>query len=288
VDEAAQVAAGRAMLEVDLDLGQAQSGARGVDRHPELHAEPRRERKDRSERGAPQRALPRDRRLELQPRAPGERKPREAQRDPEAAAHPPGERRHRDVGSVQGGDERHKALGARAEVAVAEHVERAGAAPLERPAGGERRRGALAEAPAGADDLRPGRTRQGGGRIARAVVGDDELRGGKGARQRGERRGDALRFVAGADDDQRVGRRGYCPTIPRRWSVPDIEAHITGTVWKIEIAVGDRVEEGDTVAILESMKMEMPVEAEDAGTVREIVVEEGQAVNEGDTLIVLE
>ena len=45
----------------------------------------------------------------------------------------------------------------------------------------------------------------------------------------------------------------------------DIEAHITGTVWKIECAVGDTVEEGDTVAILESMKMEMPVEAEDSG-----------------------
>jgi acetyl-CoA carboxylase biotin carboxyl carrier protein len=70
--------------------------------------------------------------------------------------------------------------------------------------------------------------------------------------------------------------------------VTDIEAHITGTVWKIEVAVGDEVEEGDTVAILESMKMEMPVEAEDAGTVKEILAEEGQAVNEGDTLIVLE
>jgi acetyl-CoA carboxylase biotin carboxyl carrier protein len=70
--------------------------------------------------------------------------------------------------------------------------------------------------------------------------------------------------------------------------VPDIEAHITGTVWKIECQVGDRVEEGDTVVILESMKMEMPVEAEDEGTVKEIRCEEGQAVNEGDTLVVLE
>ena len=68
----------------------------------------------------------------------------------------------------------------------------------------------------------------------------------------------------------------------------NVEAHITGTVWKIEVAVGDQVEEGDTVAILESMKMEMPVEAEDAGTVKEILCEEGQAVSEGDTLIVLE
>jgi acetyl-CoA carboxylase biotin carboxyl carrier protein len=70
--------------------------------------------------------------------------------------------------------------------------------------------------------------------------------------------------------------------------VPDIEAHITGTVWKIECKVGDTVAEGDTVVILESMKMEMPVEAEDEGTVKEILCEEGQAVNEGDTLVVLE
>jgi acetyl-CoA carboxylase biotin carboxyl carrier protein len=68
----------------------------------------------------------------------------------------------------------------------------------------------------------------------------------------------------------------------------NVEAHITGTVWKIEVSVGDRVEEGDTVAILESMKMEMPVEAEDEGTVKEILVEEGQAVSEGDALVVLE
>jgi acetyl-CoA carboxylase biotin carboxyl carrier protein len=68
----------------------------------------------------------------------------------------------------------------------------------------------------------------------------------------------------------------------------DIDAHITGTVWKIECAVGDEIEEGDTVAILESMKMEMPVEAEDAGTVKEIICQEGQAVSEGDTLVVLD
>jgi acetyl-CoA carboxylase biotin carboxyl carrier protein len=67
-----------------------------------------------------------------------------------------------------------------------------------------------------------------------------------------------------------------------------IEAHITGTVWKIEVSAGDSVDEGDTVVILESMKMEMPVEAEESGTVKEINVEEGQAVSEGDTLVTLE
>ena len=70
--------------------------------------------------------------------------------------------------------------------------------------------------------------------------------------------------------------------------MPDIEAHITGTVWKIECQVGDTIAEGDTVVILESMKMEMPVEAEDEGKVKEIKCEEGQSVSEGDTLVVLE
>jgi acetyl-CoA carboxylase biotin carboxyl carrier protein len=70
--------------------------------------------------------------------------------------------------------------------------------------------------------------------------------------------------------------------------VANVEAHITGTVWKIEVEVGDTVEEGDTVVILESMKMELPVEAEDEGTVAEIRCEQGQAVSEGDTLVVLE
>ncbi|HEX3975487.1 MAG TPA: biotin/lipoyl-binding carrier protein [Solirubrobacteraceae bacterium] len=68
----------------------------------------------------------------------------------------------------------------------------------------------------------------------------------------------------------------------------DIEAHITGTVWKVEVEVGDTVEEGDAVVILESMKMEMPVEAEDPGVVTEIRCTEGQSVSEGDTLVVLE
>ena len=68
----------------------------------------------------------------------------------------------------------------------------------------------------------------------------------------------------------------------------DVEAHITGTVWKIECAVGDTIEEGDTVAILESMKMEMPVEAEDEGTIAKILTEEGKAVKEGEPLFELE
>jgi acetyl-CoA carboxylase biotin carboxyl carrier protein len=70
--------------------------------------------------------------------------------------------------------------------------------------------------------------------------------------------------------------------------MPNVEAHITGTVWKIECEVGQQISEGDTLVILESMKMEMPVEAEDDGTVTKIACEEGQSVSEGDTLVVLE
>jgi acetyl-CoA carboxylase biotin carboxyl carrier protein len=68
----------------------------------------------------------------------------------------------------------------------------------------------------------------------------------------------------------------------------DVKAHITGTVWKIEVEVGDEVEEDDEVVILESMKMEMPVEAPSDGVVKEIKVEEGDPVDEDDVLMVLE
>jgi acetyl-CoA carboxylase biotin carboxyl carrier protein len=67
----------------------------------------------------------------------------------------------------------------------------------------------------------------------------------------------------------------------------NILAHITGTVWKIEKQPGDPVAEGDTVIILESMKMEMPVEAPAAGTITAIKVKEGEPVNEGAVVAVL-
>jgi acetyl-CoA carboxylase biotin carboxyl carrier protein len=66
-----------------------------------------------------------------------------------------------------------------------------------------------------------------------------------------------------------------------------VKAHIAGTVWKIEVAVGDAVTEGQTVVILESMKMEMPVEAPQRGRVVEIRVKEGEAVAEGAVVVIL-
>ncbi len=68
----------------------------------------------------------------------------------------------------------------------------------------------------------------------------------------------------------------------------EVKAHITGTVWKIEVEVGDEVEEDDEVVILESMKMEMPVEAPCDGTIKEIHVEEGDAVDEDEVLMIIE
>ena len=70
--------------------------------------------------------------------------------------------------------------------------------------------------------------------------------------------------------------------------MPQIKAHITGTVWKIEVAVGDRIDEDAVVMILESMKMEMPVESSWAGRVVEIHVSEGQPVAEGQLLATVE
>ena len=68
----------------------------------------------------------------------------------------------------------------------------------------------------------------------------------------------------------------------------EVEAEITGNVWKVEKSVGDQVEEEDVLIIIESMKMEIPVEAPSAGKVAEIRVAEGDSVEEGDVVVVLE
>ena len=68
----------------------------------------------------------------------------------------------------------------------------------------------------------------------------------------------------------------------------EVEAQITGNVWKIEKAVGDAVAAEDIILILESMKMEIPVEAPVAGRLVEIRVSEGDNVAEGAVLAVIE
>ncbi|PZG25059.1 biotin/lipoyl-binding carrier protein [Spongiactinospora rosea] len=63
---------------------------------------------------------------------------------------------------------------------------------------------------------------------------------------------------------------------------------MVANVWKIIAAEGDTVEEGDTIVILESMKMEIPVLAEDPGVVAQIKVAEGDVVQEGDLIALLD
>jgi len=67
-----------------------------------------------------------------------------------------------------------------------------------------------------------------------------------------------------------------------------INSEITGTVFKIETAVGAAVSSGDVLIVLESMKMEIPVEAPAAGKVVEILVAEGEAIAEGQALATVE
>ncbi|MCH7477875.1 MAG: biotin/lipoyl-binding carrier protein [SAR324 cluster bacterium] len=67
-----------------------------------------------------------------------------------------------------------------------------------------------------------------------------------------------------------------------------VESEIAGSIWKIEVEAGKSVSEGDTLLIIESMKMEIPVVAPGDGTVAEILVKEKDAVSEGQPLLMLE
>jgi acetyl-CoA carboxylase biotin carboxyl carrier protein len=68
----------------------------------------------------------------------------------------------------------------------------------------------------------------------------------------------------------------------------EIRAEMVANVWKVVKAAGDEVDEGDTLVILESMKMEIPVIAESSGVVARIAVDEGDVVQEGDLIAVVE
>ena len=66
-----------------------------------------------------------------------------------------------------------------------------------------------------------------------------------------------------------------------------IKSDITGTVWKVEVREGDKVEEDQVLMVLESMKMEIPVVATDAGTIVSVLAKEGEAVREGQDLVIV-
>ena len=67
-----------------------------------------------------------------------------------------------------------------------------------------------------------------------------------------------------------------------------VRSEIAGSVWKIEVAVGDEVGEDDPLIVLESMKMEIPLLSPRAGVVREILVAEGDPIAEGEVAVILE
>jgi acetyl-CoA carboxylase biotin carboxyl carrier protein len=67
----------------------------------------------------------------------------------------------------------------------------------------------------------------------------------------------------------------------------EVRAEMVANVWKVVVSAGDSVEDGDTLVILESMKMEIPVLAESSGTVQELRVNEGDVVQEGDVIAVI-
>lgn len=67
-----------------------------------------------------------------------------------------------------------------------------------------------------------------------------------------------------------------------------VKSNMAGTVWKIVVAQGEEVQEGQDVVILESMKMEIPIAVETNGTVKEIFVQEGDFINEDDQILEIE
>ncbi|MGH2735340.1 MAG: biotin/lipoyl-binding carrier protein [Actinomycetota bacterium] len=68
----------------------------------------------------------------------------------------------------------------------------------------------------------------------------------------------------------------------------EVLAEMVANVWKVIVSKGDSVAEGDTICILESMKMEIPVESTAAGTISELNVAEGGVVQEGDVIAVID
>ncbi len=68
----------------------------------------------------------------------------------------------------------------------------------------------------------------------------------------------------------------------------EIKASMAGSMWQINVKLGDEVKAGEDVAILESMKMEIPIATEKDGKIAEIKVNEGDFINEGDVIIILE
>jgi acetyl-CoA carboxylase biotin carboxyl carrier protein len=89
-------------------------------------------------------------------------------------------------------------------------------------------------------------------------------------------------------DDHVVGYRRRNVADEEGPMAEEIRAEMVANVWKVVASAGDSISEGDTLVILESMKMEIPVLAESGGTVAQLAVNEGDVVQEGDLIAVIE
>ena len=305
VHEPGSVAPRGPVLEVELHLLEPQAGADRVHRHPDLHPEARRERQQARE--PSRRASRADPRSGRAGRVPTSR--RIAQRaNPTASPKPPPclraktatARSHRPDSTASASGPRRAAEAPRSPSQKTKTRSAESGSSRRAPRRGRHRIVPCRRARRCA--AAPPRPRRPAVRCRRWSRRRRPAPGRRGTTPAPPRRSSAIRSASSlavtitTAARESGGTAGYSAAdlaqaaSPTNWrySLADVEAHITGTVWKIEVAVGDSVDEGDTVVILESMKMEMPVEAEDAGTVKEISVEEGQAVSEGDTLVVLE
>jgi biotin carboxyl carrier protein len=78
-----------------------------------------------------------------------------------------------------------------------------------------------------------------------------------------------------------------CGRRKETWVAEEVRAEMVANVWKVVTAEGANVDDGDTLVILESMKMEIPVVAETSGTVTKLAVAEGDVVQEGDLIAII-
>ena len=286
VEEARRRPPGGPVLERELDLGEPQAGPQRVDGHRRLHAEAGGEGKHRREGFAAERALAGE--GGEGPYAPLalDRPPGGPEHEADAAAHAAREPAHHEVGLAalerpeQGGER----AGRGPEVGVAEHDEGAG---REGP-GAERGRAALPRRASRGHHRRAVRAGHGGGRVRGAVVRHHDVTAGEGVGERVEGGPQPIGLVARRHEDRGGTRAGKVRASAHpEVAVTVVQAQITGTVWRIACEVGQTVQEGDPLVIIESMKMEMPVEAEESGVVAEILCHAGQAVARGETLVVL-
>jgi acetyl-CoA carboxylase biotin carboxyl carrier protein len=96
--------------------------------------------------------------------------------------------------------------------------------------------------------------------------------------------------IPGTGDSRPIPRDAIAalePATERKGMAEEVRAEMVANVWKVLVAEGDSVVDGDTLVILESMKMEIPVIAEVDGTVSKVAVQEGGLVQEGDLIAVI-